>query len=62
MVDIIIVYMIRGTKKQDDGEDGKKEKEKDKIFFKKYDTNIMPEKNQEMIDSFFHPYKNYTKN
>ena len=38
------------------------EKEKDKIFFKKYDTNIMPEKNQEMIDSFFHPYKNYTKN
>jgi hypothetical protein len=62
MVDIIIVYMIRGTKKQDDDEDNKKDKEKEKIFFKKYDTNIMPEKNQEMIDSFFYPYKNYTKN
>jgi hypothetical protein len=58
MVDTIIVYMIRGTRKTPEEP---KEEKKDKIFVKTYGTDIMPEKHPEMIDSFFHPYKNYTK-
>lgn len=62
MVDTIIVFMIRGTRKKEDTDTNGKEDTKDKIFYKKYSTDIMPEKNQEMLDSFFYPYKNYTKN
>lgn len=58
MVDTIIVYMIRGTRK---APEEPKEEKKDKIFVKTYGTDIMPEKHPEMIDSFFHPYKNYIK-
>lgn len=60
MVDTIIVFMIRGTRKKDD--DDPKEEVKDKIFYKKYGNDIHPEKSPEMIESFFYPYKNYTKN
>ena len=59
MVDTIIVYMIRGTRKKLDEEI--KEEKKEKLFTKTYGTDIMPEKHAEMIDSFFYPYKNYTK-
>lgn len=62
MVDTIIVFMIRGTRKKENEDDNNKDEKKDKMFYKTYNTNIMPEKNQEMIESFFHPYKNYTKN
>lgn len=62
MVDTIIVFMIRGTRKKEDDSTDNKDDKKEKMFYKTYSTNIMPEKNQEMIESFFHPYKNYTKN
>jgi len=60
MVDTIIVFMVRGTRKKPE-EEAVKETEKEKIFVKTYNTDIMPEKSPEMIDSFFYPYKNYTK-
>ena len=59
MVDTIIVFMIRGTRKSK--EEDHKEEKKEKLFLKTYGTDIMPEKHPEMIDSFFYPYKNYTK-
>lgn len=62
MVDIIIVFVIRGTRKKEDDSTDNKDDKKEKMFYKTYSTNIMPEKNQEMIESFFYPYKNYTKN
>lgn len=58
MVDTIIVFMIRGTRTP---KEIVSEEKKEKIFVKTYGTDIMPEKHPEMIDSFFHPYKNYTK-
>jgi len=59
MVDIIIVYMMRGTKKEEEKEE---EKDEDKRkFFKTYGTEIAPEKSPESIESVFYPYKNYTK-
>lgn len=59
MVDIIIVYMIRGARKE---EQIITEKEEDKRkFFKTYGTEIAPEKSPESIESVFYPYKNYTK-
>lgn len=59
MVDTIIVFMIRGTRKKP--EEAITDEKKEKLFTKTYGTSIMPEKHPEMIDSFFHPYKNYTK-
>jgi len=59
MVDTIIVFMIRGTRKK--LEEAITDEKKEKLFTKTYGTSIMPEKHPEMIDSFFHPYKNYTK-
>jgi len=59
MVDIIIVFMIRGTRKTEIVE--VKEEEKNKIFFKKYDSEIKSEKNPQEIEQIFYPYKNYTK-
>jgi len=61
MVDTIIVYMVRGTKRKPEEEETKVEDKKEKLFVKTYGTQIMPEKHPEMIDSFFHPYKNYIK-
>jgi len=59
MVDTIIVFMIRGTRKPKEEE--LKNEKKEKLFSKIYSTDIMPEKHPEMIDSFFYPYKNYIK-
>lgn len=61
MVDTIIVFMIRGTRPKNQEEKDDKDQEKEKMFFKTYGTDIMPEKSPEMIDSFFYPYKNYIK-
>ena len=59
MVDIIIVFMMRGTRKE---EEKITETEEDKRkFFKIYGTQIAPEKSAESLESVFSPYKNYTK-
>ena len=59
MVDIIIVFMMRGTRKE---EEKIPEVEEDKRkFFKTYTSEIAPEKSPESIESVFYPYKNYTK-
>ena len=59
MVDIIIVYMMRGVRK-DETLAPQEEIDKRK-FFKIYGTHIAPEKSAESLEGVFSPYKNYTK-
>ena len=59
MVDIIIVYMMRGVRK-DETLPPQEEIDKRK-FFKIYGTHIAPEKSAESLEGVFSPYKNYTK-
>lgn len=56
MVDTIIVFMVRGTKRK---EENIKEESKEKKFFKTYSEPIRKEKDEHEIEKIFYPYTKY---